>query len=152
MKRRHIDPADGCDPEDLLLRALAVLDGPAELRAFLRDLCTPAELEALRDRWRVVPHLMRGMAYREIHELTGVSVTTIGRVARFLAEGNGGYRVAAQRLFGDASAPAQAPAPGVRAAQPAARPLPVASASNAETSPSLNPSNPAPAGNPSTRP
>ena len=40
-----------------------------------------------------------GMAYREIHERTGVSVTTIGRVARFLAQGNGGYRLAADRTL-----------------------------------------------------
>jgi TrpR-related protein YerC/YecD len=152
MKRRHIDPADGCDPEELLLRALAVLDGPAELRAFLRDLCTPAELEALRDRWRVVPHLMRGMAYREIHELTGVSVTTIGRVARFLAEGNGGYRVAAQRLFGDSAAPVANAATVQRGPQSPTRPSQVTPAANADPVASLNPSNPAPAGNPSTRP
>lgn len=143
MKRRHIDPADGCDPEELLLRALAVLDGPAELRAFLRDLCTPAELEALRDRWRVVPHLMRGLAYREIHELTGVSVTTIGRVARFLAEGNGGYRVAAQRLFGENAG---------AAAADAGRSTPAASSASPSSNASIIPSNPAPAGNPSTRP
>jgi TrpR-related protein YerC/YecD len=64
------------------------------MRAFLRDLCTPSELEALIDRWRVVPYLLRGMAYREIHERTAVSVTTIGRVARFLSQGNGGYQAA----------------------------------------------------------
>ena len=37
----------------------------------------------------------RGLPYREIHRLTGVSVTTIGRVARYLAAGNGGYRAGA---------------------------------------------------------
>jgi hypothetical protein len=42
----------------------------------------------------VVPYLLRGMAYREIHERTSVSVTTIGRVARFLSQGNGGYQAA----------------------------------------------------------
>ncbi len=61
----------------------------------MRDLCTPAELEALTDRWRVVPYLLDGIAYREIHDRTAVSVTTIGRVARFLSQGNGGYRAAA---------------------------------------------------------
>ena len=50
------------------------------------------------DRWSVVDYLKRGLPYREIHRLTGVSVTTIGRVARFLGNGNGGYEVAAQRL------------------------------------------------------
>jgi hypothetical protein len=95
---------------------------------------------------------MRGMAYREIHDLTGVSVTTIGRVARFLAEGNGGYRVAAERLFGDPTAAAAATSSGQRAAQGAPRPLQATPASSADNGASMNPSNPAPAGNPSTRP
>jgi uncharacterized protein YerC len=46
------------------------------------------------DRWRVVPLLQQGMPYREIHDLTQVSVTTIGRVARTLERGAGGYALA----------------------------------------------------------
>ena len=65
-----------------------------ECRAFFRDLCTPAELQAIADRWAVVEWLQKGLPYREIHRLTGVSVTTIGRVARYLADGNGGYSLA----------------------------------------------------------
>jgi uncharacterized protein YerC len=38
------------------------------------------------------------LPYREIHDRTGVSVTTIGRVARCLDLGAGGYRLAAERL------------------------------------------------------
>jgi len=49
------------------------------------------------DRWAVVDWLQKGLPYREIHRLTGVSVTTIGRVARCLADGNGGYALAASR-------------------------------------------------------
>jgi len=95
MKHRFIDPeATPESAEDSLCRALLALDKIAEMRAFLRDLCTPAELEALTDRWRVVPYLLQGVAYREIHERTAVSVTTIGRVARFLSQGNGGYQAA----------------------------------------------------------
>ena len=71
-----------------------------ELRAFFRDLCTPAEIEAMADRWAVVECLGRGLPYREIHRVTGVSITTIGRVARYLSEGNGGYTTAAQRING----------------------------------------------------
>jgi TrpR-related protein YerC/YecD len=68
-----------------------------ECRAFFRDLCTPAELQAIADRWAVVDWLQKGVPYREIHRLTGVSVTTIGRVARCLADGNGGYAIAVNR-------------------------------------------------------
>ena len=81
-----------------LVRALGALTTDDERRRFLIDLCTPAELEAIADRWAVVPELAAGRAYRDIHDRTGVSVTTIGRVARCLALGAGGYRVAAERL------------------------------------------------------
>ena len=81
-----------------LAQALAALKGAEEIRAFLEDLCTPAELEAMGDRWRVVPQLLQGVPYREIHDRTKVSVTTIGRVARTLERGAGGYRAAARRL------------------------------------------------------
>lgn len=81
-----------------LVGAFRALETPDEVRRFLIDLCTPAELEAMADRWAVVPELAEGRAYREIHDRTGVSVTTVGRVARCLSLGAGGYRVAAERL------------------------------------------------------
>jgi TrpR-related protein YerC/YecD len=84
--------------ERALYVAVAALETPEECRAFFHDLCTPAEIQAMADRWAVVDYLNRGLPYREIHRLTGVSVTTIGRVARFLASGNGGYETAARRL------------------------------------------------------
>ena len=85
-------------PLKALSRAFAALERPQDVQAFLRDLCTPAELEAMADRWRVVPLLRKGVPYREIHDLTGVSVTTIGRVARSLEHGAGGYAAAIERL------------------------------------------------------
>ena len=84
--------------EQGLYRAILSLRNEAECARFFNDLCTPAELEALVDRWAVVTYLEEGLPYRKIHEVTGVSVTTIGRVARFLANGNGGYRTALERL------------------------------------------------------
>ena len=77
-----------------LAAAFAALRDPQQVQAFLRDLCTPAELEAMADRWKVVPLLQQGMPYREIHERTGVSVTTTGRVARSLEHGHRGYAAA----------------------------------------------------------
>ena len=85
-------------PLKALARAFAALERPQDALSFLRDLCTPAELEAMADRWRVVPLLRKGVPYREIHDLTGVSVTTIGRVARSLEHGAGGYAVAIERI------------------------------------------------------
>lgn len=83
--------------ETALFEAVISLESIDECRNFFRDLCTPAELQALVDRWQVVAYLEEGLPYRKIHDLTGVSVTTIGRVARFLTDGFGGYQVAIER-------------------------------------------------------
>ncbi len=82
----------------LLAGALLALPDNDAVLALLDDLCTPAELEAIVDRWRVAMLLDEGRHYREIHDLTGVSVTTVGRVARFMQQGTGGYRQAMQCL------------------------------------------------------
>jgi TrpR-related protein YerC/YecD len=84
--------------EDALFRAVIGLRDVTECRNFFKDLCTPAELQALVDRWQVVELLQQALPYRRIHELTGVSVTTIGRVARFLSDGFGGYETAVARI------------------------------------------------------
>jgi TrpR-related protein YerC/YecD len=84
--------------ERALCAAIVALQSVEECRSFFRDLCTPAELQAMADRWAVVELLQRELPYREIHRQTGVSLTTIGRVARFLLTGNGGYRVITERL------------------------------------------------------
>ena len=83
--------------ENDLFAALLTLTTTQEVRAFFEDLCTPAELEALTDRWSVVTPLSHGVPYREISQKTGVSVTTVGRVARCLMRGAGGYQLAVER-------------------------------------------------------
>jgi TrpR-related protein YerC/YecD len=84
---------------DDLANALAAIRDAAEARALLADLCTPAEVEALAERWQVARLLDEGaMTYREIHEATGVSTTTVVRVARFLRQERfGGYRALLDR-------------------------------------------------------
>lgn len=79
--------------------ALASLSGESNMQRFLTDLCTPAELRALRERWLVAQILNEGKAsYRDINAQTGVSTTTIGRVARFLKdEPHQGYRIVLDR-------------------------------------------------------
>src|ERR1700726_4380947 len=84
--------------ERALCAAILALRSIDECRSFFRDLCTPAELQAMADRWAVALLLERGLPYREIHKQTGVSVTTISRVARYLTPGNGGYRAVTDRL------------------------------------------------------
>ena len=85
---------------DALARALLTLQTPQEVRAFLDDLCTPSELRAFAERFRVARLLDEGqMSYRDISERTGASTTTVTRVARFLREmPHQGYRLVLDRM------------------------------------------------------
>ncbi|XVN42626.1 MAG: YerC/YecD family TrpR-related protein [Candidatus Rickettsia vulgarisii] len=69
-----------------LCKILLLLKTEKEVYNFLKDLCTPAELNALSERWQICKYLDQGLSYREIHIKIGASLTTIGRVARFLKD------------------------------------------------------------------
>ena len=77
-----------------LSEAIERLESTSEIKQFLADLCTRSELRAMEERWKVCQLLSDGeLSYREIHKITDASLTTIGRVARFLREEpHGGYR------------------------------------------------------------
>ena len=94
MKRQQIDKAHAED----LYAAILQLQTIKEVESFFFDLCTPAELEGIVDRWRVAQMLVRKMPYRQIAAETNVSTATIVRVARFLNNGNDGYRTIMRRL------------------------------------------------------
>ena len=94
MKRKQIDKAHAKD----LYAAILQLQTVEEVESFFFDLCTPAELEGIVDRWRVAQMLVRKMPYRQIAAETNVSTATIVRVARFLNNGNDGYRTIMRRL------------------------------------------------------
>lgn len=77
-----------------LCAALLTPRDETEMARLLADLCTPAEIRSLAERWQVA-RLLDGsdLSYRDIHDATGVSTTTIVRVARFLKqEPHQGYR------------------------------------------------------------
>ena len=81
-----------------LFGAIASLESPEEVEIFCRDLCTLAELEAMAHRWEVARLLEQGLPYLEISQRTGASTTTVTRVAHWLRHGEGGYRLALDRL------------------------------------------------------
>ena len=97
----HIRPTRELDLRvDHLCQALLTPRSPEEMRRLLRDLCTPSEIRSLAERWHVARLLDAGeLSYRDIHDATGVSTTTIVRVGRFLRdEPNQGYRNAIDAL------------------------------------------------------
>ena len=67
-----------------LFATIAALRTPQETRAFLRDLCTRAELDAMAHRWQVA-------------QKARASTATVTRVAQWLRNGEGGYRLALAR-------------------------------------------------------
>ena len=77
-----------------LAGAIERLESTSEIKRFFADLCTRSELRAMEERWKVCQLLSDGeLSYREILKITDASLTTIGRVARFLREEpHGGYR------------------------------------------------------------
>ena len=84
--------------EERFYEAIMSLNDVDEYRSFFNDIFTPAEFESIKDRWSVAELLDKGYTYREIKTMTGVSLTTIGRVARFLFDGANGYKVALERI------------------------------------------------------
>jgi TrpR-related protein YerC/YecD len=98
MKKHNLPKKPLKASVEALAIAINGLKNSEQIYAFLVDLCTPAELEALADRWQVVEPLSKATPYRQIHDETGVSVTTIGRVARCLELGTGGYQIAFKNM------------------------------------------------------
>ena len=80
-----------------LCDAMTSLRNADEIGRFLRDLCSLSELEAMAHRWQVARLLEEGLPYLEISRRTHASTTTVTRVAQWLKQGEGGYRLALQR-------------------------------------------------------
>lgn len=81
-----------------LFKAIAALKSEAEVKNFMRDLCTLSELKAMTERWQVARQVKKGVTYRKIAKDTGASTATITRVAHWLHHGMGGYKLLLGRI------------------------------------------------------
>ncbi|HEX3057160.1 MAG TPA: YerC/YecD family TrpR-related protein [Gaiellaceae bacterium] len=93
MEPRHWPTKEHRD----LFETVASLRTKEEAQRFLRDLCTRAELDAMAHRWQVAQLLDEGLPYLEVAKKAHASTTTVTRVAQWLRQGEGGYRLALQR-------------------------------------------------------
>lgn len=75
-----------------LLKAVLMLENLAEARAFFRDLLTEKELLEFGSRWEAARMLSQRKPYWEIQKKTKLSSRTIARVAKWLSNGEGGYK------------------------------------------------------------
>jgi TrpR-related protein YerC/YecD len=76
---------------DELVEAFVSLRDKTVAEAFLRDLCTTTEIDAMGQRLQVARLVNDGVSYQEISRRTGASTATVTRVAQWLHHGEGGY-------------------------------------------------------------
>ena len=84
--------------EKNLFEAILLIQDLKECKNFFYDLCTPSEIEEFSRRWLIVNLLSEKKPYRQIASETGVSTTTVGRVARYMKYGNNGYNKILNKL------------------------------------------------------
>jgi TrpR-related protein YerC/YecD len=88
---------DNPTTEDLL-RAILALRNIEEAKKFFRDLLTEQEIIEFGKRWQAAKMLNEKIPYSEIIRKTGLSSTTVARVAKWLNRGMGGYKLILNRL------------------------------------------------------
>jgi len=82
---------------DELFKAMLSLKTVKEAESFFRDLCTIEEIKEMSERWQIAQMVNKGLPYREIAKKLDVSTTTVARVALWLNNGAGGYRLVLNR-------------------------------------------------------
>jgi TrpR-related protein YerC/YecD len=82
---------------DELVGAFVRLRDNDVMAAFLHDLCTTAELDAMGQRLQVARLVSETVPYQEISRRTGASTATVTRVAHWLRYGEGGYDAVLKR-------------------------------------------------------
>ncbi len=93
MKRRFTEDSWRKEPWfRALCAALASCTSEEDVANFLRDVGTLSELQAWSERLEVARLLSKGLSYRDVSRLTRASTTTVTRVAKFIENGEGGYR------------------------------------------------------------
>ncbi|MFA6520257.1 MAG: YerC/YecD family TrpR-related protein [Candidatus Paceibacterota bacterium] len=88
-----------------LVAGILELKTTDEAKRFLRDLLTPAEITEFSKRLEAARLLSRDVQYEAISESTGLSSTTIARIAKWLYGSLGGYRLILSRLHRSNSSP-----------------------------------------------
>jgi TrpR-related protein YerC/YecD len=83
---------------DNLIKAILSLEDAEEAKNFLRDLLTEKELIEFGNRWKAAHMLNQQIPYSQIEKETGLSSTTVARIAKWLNNGMGGYQLILKRL------------------------------------------------------
>src|SRR3989338_7630463 len=81
-----------------LIQAILALKTENEAGRFLRDLMTEKEIEEFAKRLKAAEMLTEKVPYSVIENETGLSSTTVARVAKWLNGKEGGYRAIISKL------------------------------------------------------
>lgn len=77
---------------DSFYQIIATIQSPEQAKCFFEDLCSPAETQAMIDRWGAATLIQQGKTQRDIAHELNISVTTVSRVARCINTPNSGYQ------------------------------------------------------------
>src|SRR3990167_7011724 len=81
-----------------LIKAILALKTENEAGRFLRDLMTEKEIEEFAKRLKPAEMLTEKIPYSTIEKETGLSSTTVARVAKWLNGKGGGYKIIINKL------------------------------------------------------
>ena len=98
LRRKKADEALNLRRLERLYEGIVSLKTKEECRAFLRDLCTIAELQAFAERLAIAERVAQDESYLSIAGDIGASTTTVTRVAHWFNHGRGGYRTVIARM------------------------------------------------------
>ena len=81
-----------------LIQAILALKTENEAERFLRDLMTEKEIKEFAKRLKAAEMLTQKVPYSIIEKETGLSSTTVARVAKWLNGKGGGYKIIINKL------------------------------------------------------
>ncbi|OGM00715.1 hypothetical protein A2480_04760 [Candidatus Uhrbacteria bacterium RIFOXYC2_FULL_47_19] len=84
--------------KEQLIKAILLLKNADETQRFLRDLMTEKEIKEFAKRLKAAEMLTEKIPYSTIEKETGLSSTTVARVAKWLNGKGGGYKIIINKL------------------------------------------------------
>lgn len=89
--------------KERLIQAILAIKTSDEAMRFLRDLMTEKEITEFSKRLEAAEMLTDKISYSKIERKTGLSSTTVARVAKWLKGKEGGYKTIINRLHHNSS-------------------------------------------------
>lgn len=81
-----------------LYEVLNLLKGVEDLKIFLKDILTRSELRMLKRRWHIASLLLQGLDIRTVASKSRTSTQTVSKIKHILENGNGGLRLAIEKM------------------------------------------------------